>query len=105
MQPLTKILNRLYKRVRPTADDVYLMIEVGNSKPERDTEIKRELYARHGIQEYWVFDLIAQELRVFRNLQDGNYQVDIVWKSRAIALQAIPQIQLDANELIALMNE
>lgn len=94
-----------YKRVRPTPDDVYLIIEVGNSTPERDTEIKRRLYAQAGIQEYWVFDLVAPALRVFRDIQDGDYQVKMVWQNEAIAIQALPSVQLDASQLIALMRE
>ena len=93
-----------YKRVRPKPEDVYLIIEVGNSTPERDTEIKRELYARFGVQDYWVFDLEANELRVFRDIHNGDYQTDVVWTADAIALQALPHLELDAGRLHALMN-
>lgn len=92
-----------YKRIRPTPEDVYLLIEVGNSTPERDTEVKRELYARFGIQEYWVFDLAAQALRVFRDIQVGDYQVDVVWTDATIAIQALSDCELDAQRLRLLM--
>jgi Uma2 family endonuclease len=94
-----------YKRVRPTADDVYLIIEVGNSTPERDTVVKRELYGRHGILEYWVFDLVAQELRVFRGPQNGDYQTDVRWTDPEITLEALPHLRLNAGQLVALMDE
>ena len=94
-----------YKRIRPTPEDVYLIVEIGNSMPERDTELKRGMYARAAIQEYWVFDLEAHELRVFRDIDNGDYQADIVWTEAAIAVQALPDIKLDAEQLRALMNE
>lgn len=94
-----------YKRVRPTASDVYLIIEVGNSTPERDTEIKRLLYARFGIQEYWVFDLQASELRVFRKLINDDYQSDSVWAEDTISIQALRDNVLNAKQLRALMDE
>ncbi|MGD1927765.1 MAG: Uma2 family endonuclease [Leptolyngbyaceae cyanobacterium] len=94
-----------YKRIRPTAADVYLIIEIGNSTPERDTEVKRELYARFGVQEYWVFDLEVNELRVFRDIQNGNYQTDIVWTEKTISIQALSDVELDAEQLLALMDE
>lgn len=94
-----------YKRVRPTASDVYLIIEVGNSTPERDTEIKRPLYARFGIQEYWVFDLQASELRVFRKLINDDYQSDSVWAEDTISIQALRDNVLNAKQLRALMDE
>lgn len=94
-----------YKRVRPIPDDVYLIIEIGNSTPERDTELKRGIYARAAIQEYWVFDLEAHELRVFRDIDNGDYQTDVVWTEEAIAIQALSDIRLDAKQLRALMND
>jgi len=94
-----------YKRIRPTPEDVYLIIEVGNSTPERDTEVERELYARFGIQEYWVFDLAARELRVFRDLQAGDYQLDVVWTDDNIAIQALSDREFDAQRLRSLMND
>lgn len=94
-----------YKRIRPTPEDVYLLVEVGNSMPERDTELKRGIYARAAIQEYWVFDLEAQELRVFRDINNGDYQTDVVWTEDTIAIQALSDIKLDAEPLRALMQD
>lgn len=94
-----------YKRLRPTPEDVYLIIEIGNSMPERDTELKRGIYARAAIQEYWVFDLDAHELRVFRDIDNGDYQTDVVWTEAALAVQALSAIKLDAEQLRALMND
>jgi len=94
-----------YKHIRPTPEDVYLIIEVGNSTPERDTEVKRALYARFGVQEYWVFDLEANQLRVFRDIHNGDYQTDVVWMEDAIAIQALPRVELNAGRLRALMND
>ncbi|MEL6128885.1 MAG: Uma2 family endonuclease [Cyanobacteria bacterium J06607_17] len=95
-----------YKRLRPTPEDAYLIIEIGNSMPERDTELKRGIYARAAIQEYWVFEhLEAHELRVFRDIDNGDYQTDVVWTKDVIAVQALPDIKLDAEQLRALMND
>jgi Uma2 family endonuclease len=94
-----------YKRIRPTPEDVYLIIEVGNSTPERDTEVKRALYARFGVQEYWMFDLEANQLRVFRDIHNDDYQTDVVWTADAIAIQSLPRVELNAGRLRALMND
>lgn len=83
-------------------------IEIANSTPKRDTKVKRSLYARAGVAEYWVFDVNQQEFRVYRNIQNPagkiDYQVDVVWSEDAIAIQALSDIQLDSQSLRSLMN-
>jgi len=43
-----------------------LVVEVSDTTLARDTTTKAELYAEAGIAEYWVLDLNARELIVFR---------------------------------------
>lgn len=40
---------------------------------KKDLELKSTIYAREGILEYWVFDLSAKQMVVFRNPQNGKY--------------------------------
>lgn len=47
-----------YRHAHPTAKDVFLLIEVSDSTLRYDLEDKARLYAKHGIPEYWVFDLV-----------------------------------------------
>ena len=99
--------DKLYKQDYPDADDIYLLVEVANSQPGRDTATKRLIYAAAGIVEYWVFDMAKQELRVFRDIttQAGvaDYQVDIVWADDPLSMSALPNIAFDAARLKALM--
>lgn len=92
-----------YRRRHPSPEDIYLVIEIANSNPTRDTKTKRPAYAHAGIPEYWVFDLVRQELRVFRDIQqEGNatdYATDIVWSMNTIQIGAFPEVELSATEL------
>ena len=88
-----------YKSQHPTPNDVYLLIEIANSHPERDLTGKRPIYAQAGIQEYWVFDLQKQELRVFRDIEDGDYQIDVVWEQDNITIQVSEEVLLNAKEM------
>lgn len=92
-----------YKYQHPQPDDVHLLIEIANSNSERDTKVKRSLYAKAGIAEYWVFDLVKQELRVFRDIQvegdAADYATDIVWSTNTIQIGAFPEIEFSATEL------
>ncbi|MGF1524003.1 MAG: Uma2 family endonuclease [Leptolyngbyaceae cyanobacterium] len=79
----------------PKPDEVYLVVEVANSHPERDHKIKLPQYATAGIQEYWVADLQRRELLVYRHPQRDYYQSQQVWEKSAIKLLRFPQIEID----------
>lgn len=62
------------KRIRPTHEDVVLLIEVSDSSAQQDLGEKAKLYAEHGIPEYWVVDIQAEKVHVHRNPLQGIYQ-------------------------------
>lgn len=51
----------------PTAADTLLVVEVADTSLFYDTTTKAELYAEQGIAEYWVADVTAKKLLVFRD--------------------------------------
>jgi Uma2 family endonuclease len=55
----------------PTTAD--LVVEVADSSLDFDTNVKRLLYARAGIREYWVVDIHGRSLHVYRDPQAGDY--------------------------------
>lgn len=56
-----------YREAHPGPADVLLLIEVSDTTLRFDLDDKAHLYARHGIHEYWVVDLVAN--RVWRHLK------------------------------------
>ena len=85
-----------YRDRHPYPEDVYLLIEIANSRPGRDLGPKRQVYAQAGIREYWVFNLAQQELKVFRDSQGDDYQVELTWSEQTIGIEAFPDVLLDA---------
>ena len=61
-----------YSRSHPTT--ALLVIEVAGSSPHRDRGPKKDLYARVGIPEYWLLDLAAEALEVYRDPVQGRYR-------------------------------
>jgi Uma2 family endonuclease len=55
-----------YRRATPGPADVFLLIELSDSSLKYDRSVKRALYARHGIPEFWIVNLIAREVEVCR---------------------------------------
>ena len=62
-----------YRRSHPRPEDVLLIVEIAHSSLNYDRAIKRPLYARHGIPEYWVVDLAAGEVEVCRDPKGDTY--------------------------------
>jgi Uma2 family endonuclease len=66
-----------YLHVHP--DGALLVVEVAYSSLVTDTKIKPELYAAAGVPDYWVVDVEAKRLRVFRDPQaEGGYARETV---------------------------
>ncbi|MBY0503624.1 MAG: Uma2 family endonuclease [Bryobacteraceae bacterium] len=55
-----------YRDRHPHAVDVPLVVEVADSSLRRDREIKQGIYARAGFTCYWLLDLNARALEVYR---------------------------------------
>jgi Uma2 family endonuclease len=65
-----------YTKVHPSA--ALLAIEVASSSLKLDTTIKAALYAAADITDYWVVDVAAKRLRVFRDPGPDGYATETV---------------------------
>ena len=57
-------------------------------------------YARNGIPEYWVIDLVNKKLIVHTQPQDSSYLQIIEYQSGKVTPQAFLDINLDLNKLL-----
>jgi len=55
-----------------------LIVEVADSSLYHDRKRKARLYARVGILEYWILNLVKRRLEVFRDSKDGSYTTRFV---------------------------
>jgi Uma2 family endonuclease len=62
-----------YEHKHPGPEDVLLIIEIANLSLERGREVKLALYAIAGIREYWIEDIQADNLLVFRDPIEDHY--------------------------------
>ncbi|MEM8641951.1 MAG: Uma2 family endonuclease [Cyanobacteria bacterium P01_G01_bin.54] len=80
-----------YAQQHPEPADVYLLVEVADSTLERDLTVKANLYAAAEIVEYWVLNVAAQQLHVFRKPQADGYQQQLILKGQeTIDILAFP---------------
>ena len=92
-----------YRPSHPAPADVLLVMEVFNATIRQDLERKREIYAEAGIPEYWVLDVDARRLHVFREPAGAAYGnravLDVNGK---VSPEAFPDIVLTVQNLMGL---
>ncbi len=98
---LLKARQDLYSNAHPEAQDVLLLVEVGDSTARFDREIKLPLYARHRIAEVWLIDVEACRVEVCRApLADGSdYAERTIVSSGMIAPRAFPVASVEVGPL------
>ena len=89
-----------YRAAHPIPDDVLLLIEVADNTLKEDREIKAPLYARHGIPELWIVNLLASEVEVYTQPQNGRYQQRVVRRrGEQVAPGAFPDLRIAVDEI------
>ncbi len=83
---------RNYARERPRVEEIALIIEVADRSLAFDLGEKKSKYAGAGIPEYWVVDLPANVIHVFRNPTDSDYSE---YKANTVGETISPMEYLD----------
>jgi len=90
-----------YRDRHPSADDIFLVVEVSFSSLAKDLEIKTKLYAEAEIEDYWVIDLTKRQFIVLRSPYQGTYQSRQELQCGAIAPIAFPDVELSIEDFWA----
>jgi Uma2 family endonuclease len=64
-----------YERRHPRGDEALLVVEVSDTTVAFDMSRKAVLYARAGVPEYWVLDLVRRVLVVHRQSDGTQYKL------------------------------
>jgi Uma2 family endonuclease len=90
-----------YRRATPRPDEVLLMIEVANTSLAYDRAVKRSLYTRHGIAEFWIVNLAASEVEVCRAPSGDQYtSISHVGRDGILAPELLPGATIPVAALI-----
>lgn len=90
-----------YEDHHPTPEEIYLLIEVSDRTLKRDKELKAPAYGRSGIREYWILDVNARQLYVFREPGAEGYASQVVLaESDLVAPLEFPDCQVSVEDLL-----
>jgi Uma2 family endonuclease len=91
---------RGYPRQHPGPDDIFLLVEVADSSLAFDLGAKCSIYARAGIREFWLVDLTADVVHIYRRPVDDTYTVvDEFAPAATLTIEALPGVAIPAGPL------
>jgi Uma2 family endonuclease len=91
-----------YEDRHPTSEEARLVVEVADSSVERDTNEKSLVYARAGIQDYWVSLVGARQLLVYRNPSSEGYPEPLrLNEYDTIRPLSAPEVEIPVHELLS----
>ena len=90
-----------YRRQLPGPDDALLIIEVSDSTLSYDRNRKLALYARFGIPEVWIANILARVVEVYRDPVDGEYTDSRVYEpGEMVPPAAFGDVEVSVSQFI-----
>lgn len=101
-QPDLTLLRKDRTRGRiPAAADTALVVEVADSSLRYDREVKGPLYARAGVPELWIVNLVDDVVEVSTEPGPEGYEATISFpRGRRVDSPTLPSIAFDAEEVL-----
>ena len=97
---IVKPLGAAYRERHPFPEDIFWVIEFSDSTLSKDLMEKKTIYAAAGIFEYWVVNLKNSELIVFRDLENGRYVTEAVYKTGVVFPLVFNDLPIQVQRLI-----
>ncbi len=98
---LNELPEERYAKAHPTPDDAILVVEVSMSSLKFDLGRKLRAYARRGVREYWIVDLVHERVEVYRGPAGEAYRVHLsAGRGESVAPLAFPNEALVVDEFL-----
>ncbi len=90
-----------YRQKGPAPDDVLLLIEVADTSLAYDQRVKLPLYARAGVREVWLVDLVRNRVEVCADPgPDGYRRVETRARGDTLVPATFPELSLSVDALL-----
>ena len=98
---LLKTKSDFYSKQHPKSKDIYLVVEVADSSLEFDKEVKLPIYAKAKIKEYWIVNLIDNQIEIYHTPQDDIYkQITIAKIGDKISCKAFSKKLISVKDIL-----
>jgi len=90
-----------YASAHPGPEDVLLVMEVAETSADADRSLKIPLYARYGIPEAWLVDLLEERIEIYRHLTPQGYRsLHIAHRGETVSPALIPSLTVAVDEVL-----
>ncbi|HUQ31917.1 MAG TPA: Uma2 family endonuclease [Pyrinomonadaceae bacterium] len=90
-----------YRHTHPTPADVWLVIEVADSTVESDRSYKMPLYAKAGIPEAWLVNLVEECVELYAEPESETYQtVRRFTRGEAVTAHGIRDLNISVSDIL-----
>ena len=93
------------QRFNAAPDLVIEIISPGATNRSRDLKLKREVYGKFGVLEYWVVDIWARSVMVFRLTDNTHEQVATLRQGDALESPMLPGLSLKLSDIFTRLDE
>ena len=91
-----------YRTSHPRAADVLLLVEVAETSLQYDRNTKGPLYSAAGIEDYWIVNIPARRIEVYRRpTSEGYLEVISYGEGETVSPLRFPEIGLEVARLFA----
>jgi Uma2 family endonuclease len=98
---LTALPPERYWNSLPTPADALLVVEVARGTPAFERGQKMRVYARCGVGEYWIVDLVHGRIEVYRNPRGQRYSKHATFgRGETPAPEAFPDALVPVGEIL-----
>jgi Uma2 family endonuclease len=98
---LVPLRDDYYASRLPAPDDILALVEVSDTRLHFDRGEKLRLYAKVGIEDYWIVDMKNSTIEVYRDRHDLGYgSRSVLAKDRSVAFAAFPNVVFAVEELV-----
>jgi Uma2 family endonuclease len=97
---IVRLPETIYRHHHPYPQDIYWLIEISNRTLKIDLNQKLTIYARNGIAEYWVIDLVNKKLIVHTQVDQDSYTRITEYTAGTVSPKAFPQIAIALDRLL-----
>jgi Uma2 family endonuclease len=97
---VVRLPETIYSHHHPYPQDIYWLIEISHRTLKKYLEQKTITYARNGIPEYWVIDLVNQKLITHTQVQGDSYAQVTEYRTGEVSPAAFPEIVISLDKLL-----
>ena len=89
-----------YSKAHPGPSDVLLLIEVADSSLNYDSILKKELYAKAGITDYWIIDLQNKRIEAHQNPKAKVYELNTIYLPGELIKNTSLNFEMAVNDIL-----